>query len=338
MPREDSPFVYGEYWLDKRRDGKAADVWQIAWYEPGTRQVRYRSTKRKGLDDAKAVIRAHEEEIRAKGPQKPEDAKVLPLLFNYWDEHGGRRFRRSDRQLDPPVHRLSDAGRGDPRRDRGAAQPAAVRALPQMAHVPHSYDVPWAGKDYRHSSKGVSGESVQRNLDDIRAALNHNTGDNARLPWVPKVPASPTSSIPAARPCVHARADGRDHRLFGLLRHRALRFILLMMGTLCRPEARFGDGPRQQYRRDVGVIDLHPPAWPRTKKHNAELPVIPELRPWLDAWARTRTSRSCPARSGGERYARTWGFRQEPSQRRSGTRSPRGCGRCAFRSTRSRRR
>jgi hypothetical protein len=54
MPREDSPFVYGEYWLDKRRDGKAADVWQIAWYEPGTRQVRYRSTKRKSLDEARS--------------------------------------------------------------------------------------------------------------------------------------------------------------------------------------------------------------------------------------------------------------------------------------------
>src|SRR3546814_10866203 len=32
MAKDTSPFVVGEYWLDKRRDGKAGNVWQIARY------------------------------------------------------------------------------------------------------------------------------------------------------------------------------------------------------------------------------------------------------------------------------------------------------------------
>lgn len=34
MPREDSPYIVGDFWLDKRRDGKSPDTWQIARYAP----------------------------------------------------------------------------------------------------------------------------------------------------------------------------------------------------------------------------------------------------------------------------------------------------------------
>lgn len=287
MPREDSPFVYGDYWLDRRRDGKAADVWQIAWYEPGTRQVRYRSTKRKSLDDARGEIRAHEERARAQGPQKPEDAKVLPLLWNYWDEHG--RDADSAAQIASSIRQFIGFLMQD------VASPDVTVAqlngllferFRKWRMAPHTYDVPWGGKDYRHSSPGVSGEAVQRNLDDIRAGLNHNTGDNARLPWVPKVPAVNGKYRSPPRDLVFTREQmGAIIGYATCSGIEPLRFILLMTGTLCRPEAALAMSPLQQYRKDVGVIDLHPPAWPRTKKHNAELPVIPELRPWIEAWA-----------------------------------------------------
>src|SRR3546814_20465870 len=38
----------------------------------------------------------------------------------------------------------------------------------------HSYAVPWKGKHYNHTSKGIKGESIQRNIEDIRAALNRS--------------------------------------------------------------------------------------------------------------------------------------------------------------------
>src|SRR3546814_15949091 len=33
----------------------------------------------------------------------------------------------------------------------------------------HSYAVPWKGKHYNHTSKGIKGESIQRNIEDIHA-------------------------------------------------------------------------------------------------------------------------------------------------------------------------
>src|SRR3546814_1775694 len=30
----------------------------------------------------------------------------------------------------------------------------------------HSYAVPWKGKHYNHTSKGIKGESIQRNIED----------------------------------------------------------------------------------------------------------------------------------------------------------------------------
>src|SRR3546814_8656892 len=33
----------------------------------------------------------------------------------------------------------------------------------------HSYAVPWKGKHYNHTSKGIKGESIQRNIEDIRS-------------------------------------------------------------------------------------------------------------------------------------------------------------------------
>jgi integrase len=108
---------------------------------------------------------------------------------------------------------------------------------------PHSYDVPWAGKDYRHSSRGVSGEAVQRNLDDIRAALNHNTGDNARLPWVPKVPAVADRFRSQPRDLVFTREQMGAIIGYSAYNVEALRFILLITGTLCRPEAALAMDP-----------------------------------------------------------------------------------------------
>lgn len=55
-------------WLARRRDG-ASDNWQVAWYDPGTRQVRYRSTRTTNLIDAKRILSEF---------QLPENAQTLP--------------------------------------------------------------------------------------------------------------------------------------------------------------------------------------------------------------------------------------------------------------------
>src|SRR3546814_3989519 len=96
MAKDTSPFVVGEYWLDKRRDGKAGNVWQIARYSAESRSIIYRSTKRGDLEDAKGVLLAFVNQERAKGRQTAEEAGVLPQLFLYYEEHG-KHVRKPDR-------------------------------------------------------------------------------------------------------------------------------------------------------------------------------------------------------------------------------------------------
>jgi integrase len=282
MARDDSPYIYGDFWLDKRRDGKAAGLWQIAWYEAGTRQVRYRSTRCKGLDDAKGAIHGYVESLRAKGPQKPEDATLLPLLFNYWEEHG--RNADSAAQIASSIRQFI----GFLMQDEATADVTVAQLNPLLFErfrvwrmAPHSYDVPWGGKDYRHSSPGVSGEAVQRNLDDIRAALNHNT--KGRLPWVPKVASVAEKYRSQPRDLLLSREQMGAIIGYAAYDIATLRWILVMLGTMMRPDAALAMHPRRQYRE--GLLDLHPPEWDRTKKHNPVVPAIPELRPWLVAWA-----------------------------------------------------
>src|SRR3546814_10273107 len=44
--------------------------------------------------------------------------------------------------------------------------------------------------DVCSSDLGIKGESIQRNIEDIRAALNH-AANNGRIPYVPKIPSVP---------------------------------------------------------------------------------------------------------------------------------------------------
>lgn len=89
MSREESPFVYSDYWLDKRRDGRSPEVWQIATYSAKSRCVVYRSTKRRAVEEAKASLVAFVVAEQSKSRHQPEDQSlILPHLFNYLREHG----------------------------------------------------------------------------------------------------------------------------------------------------------------------------------------------------------------------------------------------------------
>lgn len=285
MARDDSPFIYGDYWLDKRRDGKAPDTWQIAWYEADTRQVRYRSTRKHDLEDAKGVIKAHEETERARGKQRPEDALVIPLLFLYWKEHG--KDAASAGQIASSLRQfigflMQDEATTD--LTVAALNNGLWERFRKWRMAPHSYDVPWFGREYKHSSPGVVGESVSRNLDDVRAALGHQES-NARLPYVPKVPGLADEYRSPPRDLVLTRAQMGAIIGYAAYDIRALRWVLAMIATAGRPEALLACKPAEQAMEDFRLLDLQPRSWRRSKKVNPVLPVIPEFQPWLRAWA-----------------------------------------------------
>lgn len=283
MSREDSPYVVGDHWLDKRRDGASPLIWQIATYDTGSRQVVYRSTRRKSIDDAKVEIHAHVAKERAKKPQDESEAYVALLLDLYWDEHGKSVI--SPGQIASSIRQFLAFMIQD---SIGAA--ATVADLtPQVFErfriwrmAPHSYELLWHGKLYAHSSAGVKGDSVQRNINDVRAALIHNEREK-------RIRAPRIKDIDEAH-----RSDARERiltpdELIAMLGYARMhdvslyRYIALQLATAVRPEAAAKFDPGTQWIAGR-YLDLHPPKWKRTKKVNPRVPMIPELAGVLKDW------------------------------------------------------
>lgn len=281
MSREDSPLIIGSYWLDKRRDGKSPDVWQIAHYSEKSRSVVYRSTKCRVVDEAGEVLRAYEanERSKAKG-QDTRHAELVPHMFNYLRERG------------PDVKRL-DTIKSSFRAWIGFLQQDELGTGAKVADVtkgmvqrfrrwrmgPHEYAVEWGGKVFKQKSEGVTGETVQRNIEDLRAALNYADGENRIV--APKVPSVERKY----------RSDERDlvlsvDELGAIVGYAAddmgaWRWLCLMICTASRPGPALAFDPATQWHDDV--LDLHPGGI-RTDKRNAIVPVIEPMRPHLEQW------------------------------------------------------
>lgn len=297
MSRETSPFVYGEFWLDQRRDGRANGIWQIASYSPKNRSVIYRSTKQDDLERAKPVLVAYAEKQKAAGPQPADAAWIVPQLLLYFDEHGAHVTTQRGAITIAGSLRLfigflmqDEIGPGATIAD---LNPQVFERFRHWRMGPHECTVPWKGKDYPHSSKGVRGKSVQRNLDDVRAALNHATL-NGRIPYAPKVP-----------PVKEAfRSPPRDIRLtikqmgamlgFAWDETEMRRWLQLMIATAARPDACLAFDPAGQWRG--AIINMHPPGWKMTKKRNPALPVIEPLKPILNEWHANPHKPACSRR------------------------------------------
>jgi len=295
MPRETSPCIDGDFWLDKRRDGRSPDVWQIARYSEQSRSVVYRSTKRRCVDEAKAALHAFAQAERSRRPQSADDALVIPQLMLYWKEHGCDTAKPGviAGSLRAFIGFLMQDEVGDAA-SIAMLGPPVFQRFRKWRMKAHAFDVPWAGKDFPVQSEGVTGESVQRNLDDVRAALNHAAAAG-RIPYAPKVPSVPTAMRSPARDVrvsletlgamigfasqtdrpVQDGEDPDPHRHFR-------RWLLLQVATACRPEVAMLFDPREQWRGDL--IDLHPAARPRTKKRNPVVPAIEPFKPILTAW------------------------------------------------------
>jgi integrase len=282
MSRDDSPLIVGDYWLDKRRDGKSPDIWQIATYSEKSRSVVYRSTKRRTVDvePAKDILRAHEAAARSttKG-QDATTAELLPHLFNYI------------REREPDIRRMDTikssfrAWIGFLMQDSLGTEatvaditPGVIARFRRWRMGPHGWEVEWGGKTFRHTSEGVSGHAVQRNLEDLRSALNYAEGERRIV--APKVP--PVDKKLRQRKPLELLSPAALGALWGYAREDIgiWREIALMMATCCRPGAAMAFDPATQWS---DVLDLQPDR-AETDKRNAIVPVIEPLKPILAEW------------------------------------------------------
>lgn len=280
--RTRSPHIAGPFWLD-RRAGSVSPFWQIAWYDEERRRVRYVSTRSASVDDAIVALDAHYAWWKAKG-QQDASADLLPQLLLYWEERG--RHAVSPDQIASSLRAFIGFLMQDeatPGLTFADANPALFRRFTNWRMGPHAYSVDWKGRRYTHKSLGVSGDAVQRNLNDIGAALNY-AANEGRVPYAPKVPNVDRRF--RKPPSTAVLTEEQLAAIIGYALDDAplLRFVLAQVATLTRPEAVRAWQPAQQANLALGIIDTHPPGWQRTKKRNPMLPIPTWYRPWLAEW------------------------------------------------------
>jgi integrase len=282
MPRETSPYVVGEFWLDKRRDGKSPDIWQIARSQ--ARSVIYKSTGKRALDDAMPILDAYFANERSKQKQPAGEAQVVPILWRYWIEKGRKNINsdQTGRSLRTFVAFLEqdDAGPGAVVTDM---LPTLFERFREWRMAPHAFEMDWDGEHFDYTSDGVAGDTVTRNLNDIRAAFNH-AEENQRIPYAPKVRAVGEQHLNPLRERVLTEDELARIVWYAFHFPRLFRFVALQMCTSVRPMAALRFDPKTQY--EAGLIDLQPKAKARTKKRNAVIPAIRPMRVVLRAWQR----------------------------------------------------
>jgi hypothetical protein len=298
VSRETSPYIVGDYWLDKRRDGASPDVWQATTYKRGSRQVVYRSTGHREIEDAKGWLHSYVDRERATQPQPVEEARIVPALFTYWREHGAK-AERPDSIACSLRHFLGFLAQDDA--GVGVTFSEADRALFSRfiawRMAPHEYEVPWQGKTFKHASVGVKGETVHSDLARVSAALNHQV-EFGRVPMAPRVAKVDKRQRSTPREYLYtidqlgaifavavmsmaptAKHPNGDPDAVGMFR-----WLALQLATACRPVAALAFDPRKQLDGMVRLIDLHPHGKVRTRKRNPVVPAIDEIRPMLAKW------------------------------------------------------
>lgn len=282
MPRETSPYIVGDYWLDKRRDGKSPDIWQIA--RAVKRSVLYRSTHCRGLDDAKGALDAYVAEQKSLERQDAREAEVVPMLMTYWREHGSKAINHD--QTGRSIRTFIGFLEQDTAGARAVVSdliPATFERFRKWRMAPHSFNVPWRDLP-PYASEGVSGATVQRNINDIRAAV-HYAEANLRIPMAPKIKDVDKRYRSPPRERVLSIDEMARIAWYASHNKELFRFVALQFATGVRPTPALKFDPKQ-YDPRTGLIDQQPEASPQTKKRNAIIPAIRPFRVVLRAWAK----------------------------------------------------
>lgn len=305
MPRENSPHRRDPYWLDKRRDGRSS-FWQIAHAERGT--IIYRSTRTLDLEVAKARLDAYVDQIRSLERQRPDEAEVAAMLINYWREKGRKAINsdQTSRSLRTFLAFLIQDQVGA-RAVVTDLTPALFERFREWRMGPHRFNLVWFGEPFDYQSKGVAGATVQRNINDIRAAVHHAEA-NLRIPLAPRIADIDQRYQSSHRERVLTIEEMGRIAWFASHNRDLFRFCAMQLATAVRPMAALAFNPRTQYLETRGLIDLQPGASPQTRKRNSIIPAIRPIRPILRAWAREEQEIVASRKTAWRNMRRTLGL------------------------------
>lgn len=283
MSRENSPYRRDPYWLDKRRDERSPH-WQIARAERGT--IIYRSTRTTELTAAIAHMDAWIDAQRSLQRQNPDEAEVAAALVNYWREKGRKAINadQTGRSLRTFLAFLIQDAVGA-KAVVTDLTPALFERFREWRMGPHGFELAWFGETFNYASEGVSGATVQRNVNDVRAAIYHAEA-NLRIPMAPRI--GDLDQRYQSEPRERILTLDEMARIAWYASHNPalFRFCALQFASAVRPMAALKFDPAKQYDPVRHLIDLQPGASPQTRKRNSKLPAIRPLRPVLRAWAR----------------------------------------------------
>ena len=284
MARDSSPHIVGPFWLDKRPDGKSP-CWQIAWYDEQARTVRYRSTRQRDVAGAKDRLDAHYAADKAKMVQS-SDALAVPQILLYWKAHGRKAINADSiacslRQFIAFLFQ-DEAGAAVTYEEM---RPDLFTRFKDWRMAPHSYVVNWYGAEFRHQSKGVVGATVQRDLNNIHAALNHAV-KAGRVPFAPKIAGMGPEHKSEPRKRILTPAEIGSMIGYAIDDPILLRFLISILATAARPVVVRKWKIAAQADLARGLFDVHPPGAPRTKKHNPTVPIPTFWCEWLKVWLR----------------------------------------------------
>lgn len=209
----------------------------------------------------------------------------MPLLMAYWQERGKKAINcdQTARSIRTFIAFLIQDQVGA-RAVVTNLTPALFERFREWRMEPHEFAVPWGGELSVYNSDGVSGATVQRNINDLRAAVHHAQGE-MRISVVPKIKdlEQRYQSVPRER--VLTFDEMAAIAWYARQNDDLFRFVALQFATAIRPAAALKFNPIEQYDDSTGLIDQQPGASPQTKKRNAVIPAIGPFRSVLRAWA-----------------------------------------------------
>ena len=240
------------YWLSKR---PGSNKWHRTWFDTGARQTRRESLSTSDLSTAHEALAVWWAANRGLVKEAPSTVTVATVLQRYYNKHAIS--IASEEQARIACAKLTDH--------------SGKLAVSEFSPKRQREFQDWMNTD------GYSAGYIRRTLGVAKSAFAWASREEL-ITHAPKI-VLPEDGPPRDRVLSFEEvqalwfATERDHERM---------FLALAFCTLGRPEALL-DVTREMANFERGILEPNPPGRKQTKKYRATVPIVPELRPWIES-------------------------------------------------------